>query len=103
MTVKYNTTRILTFNYAYGGATIDANLVTPYTPTVLSLTDQVNQFLQGAAGKPNYATWTSSNTLFSFWIGINDIGNSYYQSGDRGAYVLCKSSSSEVVLTFRGA
>ena len=77
---------MLTYNYAYGGATIDANLVTPYTPTVLSLTDQVNQFLNGAGKKPSTSPWTSTNALFSIWIGINDIGNSYYQSGDRGAF-----------------
>ena len=76
---------ILTYNYAYGGATIDASLVAPYESTVLSMTDQVNQFLAGAATKPSTAPWTSDNALFSYWIGINDIGNSWYESGDRGA------------------
>ena len=84
-TVQFNKSLILTYNYAYGGATIDATLVPPYTSTVLSLTDQVNQFLNGAASKPSGAQWTSSDALFSFWIGINDIGNSYYQSGSRDA------------------
>ncbi|KAJ7167229.1 hypothetical protein C8R43DRAFT_877408 [Mycena crocata] len=83
-TVTNNKSTILTYNYAYGGATIDANLVIPYLPTVLSLTDQVNQFLAGAGKKP--APWTSSNALFTVWIGINDIGNSYFQSGDRAAF-----------------
>ncbi|KAG7091440.1 hypothetical protein E1B28_010476 [Marasmius oreades] len=84
-TKTYNRSLILTYNFAYGGATIDAKLVPPYTPTVLSLTDQVNQFLSwnGGVGK---GVWQSGNTLFSIWIGINDIGNSYYQSGDRAAF-----------------
>lgn len=77
----------LTYNYAYGGATIDASLVTPYEPTVLSMTDQVNQFLNSVANKPATAPWTSADSMFSFWIGINDIGNSYYEPGDRDAYV----------------
>ncbi|EIM80926.1 uncharacterized protein STEHIDRAFT_182917 [Stereum hirsutum FP-91666 SS1] len=81
-----NNSLVLTYNYAYGGATIDASLVTPYEPTVLSMTDQVNEFL----AQPNIGTgskvWTSDNSLFSFWIGINDIGNSYYESGDRDAF-----------------
>lgn len=68
-TVTYNKSTILTYNYAYGGATIDANLVVPYLPTVLSLTDQVNQFLAGAAKKPATSPWTSTNTLFTIWIG----------------------------------
>ena len=81
----YNNSLVLTYNFAYGGATIDASLVTPYEPTVQSLTDQVNQFLATVASKPATAPWTSSNTLFSFWIGINDIGNSYGSGGNRDA------------------
>ncbi|KAG6909183.1 hypothetical protein DXG01_001697 [Tephrocybe rancida] len=85
-TTKYNKSLVFTYNYAYGGATIDATLVAPYTPTVLSLTDQVNQFLSGAGTKPAATPWTSANALFSIFIGINDIGNSYYLSGDRAAF-----------------
>ena len=81
----YNKSVILTYNLAYGGATIDANLVTPYLPTVKSLTDQVNQFLASYADRPAIAPWESGNTLFSVWIGINDIGNSWSLGGDRGA------------------
>ncbi|KAF8883275.1 hypothetical protein BD779DRAFT_1748045 [Infundibulicybe gibba] len=86
VTTANNKSLLLTYNYAYGGATIDANLVTPYEPTVLSLTDQVNQFLNSVASKPASTPWTSANSLFSIWIGINDIGNSYYLSGDRSAF-----------------
>ncbi|KAG8876722.1 hypothetical protein FRB97_003982 [Tulasnella sp. 331] len=81
MTVKYNESFIYQYNYAYGGATIDATLVTPYEPTVLSMTDQVNEFLTGAALKPASTPWTATDSLFSFWIGINDVGNSYYNGG----------------------
>jgi hypothetical protein len=49
------------------------------------LIEQVDQFLAGAAKKPSTAPWTSKNALFSIWIGINDIGNSYYLEGDRAA------------------
>ncbi|KAI8978263.1 hypothetical protein BD414DRAFT_553943 [Trametes punicea] len=85
-TVVYNSSLILTYNYAYGGATINASLVAPYEPTVLSLIDQVNEFLGTVASKPPSAPWTSENALFSVWIGINDIGNSYYLGGDRDAF-----------------
>ncbi|KAF8959213.1 hypothetical protein BDZ97DRAFT_1906228 [Flammula alnicola] len=86
VTESYNRSLVYTYNYAYGGATIDATLVAPYEPTVLSVTDQVNQFLTSVANKPASTPWTSSNSLFSIFIGINDIGNSYYNSGDRGAF-----------------
>ncbi|KAF5340175.1 hypothetical protein D9758_014987 [Tetrapyrgos nigripes] len=82
----YNNSFILVWNYAYGGATIDASLAPPYTPTVLSETDQVNEYLNGAAKKPSSAPWTSANSLFSAWIGINDLSWNWWQTGDRLAY-----------------
>ncbi|KAF8901873.1 hypothetical protein CPB84DRAFT_1846586 [Gymnopilus junonius] len=86
LTATYNNSLLFTYNYAYGGATINATLVAPYEPTVLSLGDQVNQFLTTVANKPPTTPWTSANSLFSVWIGVNDIGNSYYQSGNRSAF-----------------
>jgi hypothetical protein len=98
VTTANNRSLLFTYNYAYGGATIDANLVTPYEPTVLSLTDQVNQFLNSVASKPASTPWTSANALFSIWIGINDIGNSYYLTGDRAASVFHFSSRSSFLI-----
>ncbi|KAJ7481040.1 carbohydrate esterase family 16 protein [Mycena galericulata] len=73
----YNVAGTKVFNLAYGGATIDSALVTPYLPTVLSVVDQVAQFKTFLAPKPLGAQWNSSNSLFAIWIGINDCGNSY--------------------------
>lgn len=51
----------------------------PWMPTVLSLKDQVESlFLPILGPKPSFAPWKSSDSLFTFWIGINDIGNSYW-------------------------
>ncbi|KAF5331030.1 hypothetical protein D9619_005261 [Psilocybe cf. subviscida] len=74
----YNVAGTKFFNLASGGATIDAKLVTPYLPTVLSVVDQVAQFKKYLAPKPTGAQWASNNTLFAIWIGINDVGNSFY-------------------------
>ncbi|KAJ6263168.1 Acetylesterase [Drechslerella dactyloides] len=79
-TAKYNRSTVLTYNLAYGGATIDANLVAPYASNVLSLTDQTNQFLSIYANSPASAPWSPSNTLFSVFIGINDISNAWWRS-----------------------
>ncbi|KAI0636569.1 hypothetical protein C8Q77DRAFT_511224 [Trametes polyzona] len=73
----YNVTDTKVFDLASGGATIDAALVAPFEPTVLSIVDQVTQFHDILAPKPVGARWTSSNSLFAFWIGINDVGNSF--------------------------
>ncbi|KAJ8092423.1 hypothetical protein PM082_023676 [Marasmius tenuissimus] len=74
---KYNVTNTKLFNLASGGATIDSALVPPFLPTVLSIVDQVNQFNEFLAPKPQCAPWNSSNSLFAVWVGINDVGNSF--------------------------
>jgi len=82
VTTTYNNSEVLTYNYAYGGAVIDRNLVAPYEPSVVTLTEQIqDQFL---AQQETIEGWTSENALFSIWIGINDIGNNYYDP-DRDA------------------
>ncbi|KAG5716875.1 Thermolabile hemolysin [Termitomyces sp. T112] len=53
----YNQTDVKVFDLASGGATVDAALVPPFSSTVFSI--------------------DSSNSLFAFWIGINDVGNSF--------------------------
>lgn len=75
--VQYNTSEVFVYNYAVAGATTNATLVKPYSPTVASFIDQVNQFLATAAKKPASTPWTSENALFSVWMGINDIGGSW--------------------------
>ncbi|QDS68385.1 hypothetical protein FKW77_010752 [Venturia effusa] len=79
LTVEYNSSNVLTYNVADGGATIDATLVKPWKPEVQSLTDQVHKrYLSKYGSKPPEAPWAPENTLFVFWIGINDVGNSYW-------------------------
>ncbi|ETS76236.1 hypothetical protein PFICI_11623 [Pestalotiopsis fici W106-1] len=77
---KYNASLLLSYNLAYGGATTDANLVTPYADTVLSFVDQVGEFSTSLASKPDWAPWTSDNTLVGVWMGVNDVGNTFWLS-----------------------
>ncbi|PPR01412.1 hypothetical protein CVT24_006250 [Panaeolus cyanescens] len=86
VTTKYNNTKLYTYNFAYGGAVIDDTLVTPWQPNLIHMDDQVDIFLDNLASKPATTPWTSKNSLFSFWIGINDIGNSFWLPGDRGDF-----------------
>ncbi|RDL40877.1 putative 1,4-beta-D-glucan cellobiohydrolase C [Venustampulla echinocandica] len=71
----YNTSLTLAFNFAAGGATVDANLVSSIT--TISLVEQVSQFTSSLSSKPSYAPWTSDNTLFAVWMGVNDVGNTF--------------------------
>ena len=97
LTTKYNASLLQTFNLADGGATVDASLVAPWKPTVLSLQDQVwsGFFPYYALGRP---AWTSADTLFAVWIGINDVGNSYY-NGPAVTSVL----NADIIAEYRGA
>lgn len=79
LATTYNASKVLVYNMAYGGATVDSDLVTPYTPTVISMKNQVQtQFLPTYGSHPSFAPWTSDSSLFAFFIGINDVGNSWW-------------------------
>ncbi|KAJ4393271.1 hypothetical protein N0V93_002479 [Gnomoniopsis smithogilvyi] len=82
LTVKYNQSSLLTYNLAVGGATVDSDLVFPFFPTVLSLKEQVHQrfvpgYNQVNGSAPLTRSWHGNDTLFAFWIGINDVNGSY--------------------------
>ncbi|KAI1338786.1 carbohydrate esterase family 16 protein [Xylariaceae sp. FL0016] len=82
LTYKYNGSFLKTYNLAYGGATVDGDLVAPYMPSVLSLKQQIqDEFLPGYTGDsptaPEAPKWSGKDSLFALWIGINDVGNSF--------------------------
>ncbi|ROW17097.1 hypothetical protein VPNG_01397 [Cytospora leucostoma] len=77
---EFNDSTLLSYNFAYGGATTAADLVAPYESSVLSFVDQVTEFSESIAAHPSYAPWTAANTLVGVWIGVNDVGNIYYRS-----------------------
>ncbi|GJC81597.1 acetylesterase [Colletotrichum liriopes] len=77
---QFNASLTYSYNLAYGGATTDASLITPYAPTVLSFIDQVSEFSRSLASKPAWAPWTADNTLAGVWMGVNDVGNAAWGS-----------------------
>ncbi|KAF9047805.1 hypothetical protein BJ165DRAFT_1344738, partial [Panaeolus papilionaceus] len=86
LTSTYNSSQLFTYNYAVGGATIDQTIVPPYSSNIPSVVQQVTTFLNSVGSKPSTTPWTSSNALFSIWIGINDLAATYGRGGDRGAF-----------------
>ncbi|KAK6515841.1 hypothetical protein TWF281_004432 [Arthrobotrys megalospora] len=78
VTVKYNKSVTYTYNFAVSGATIDNSLVNSIN--VPAMKDQVNTWTTRYSSKPATAPWQSGNTMFSAFIGINDIGSSYSRS-----------------------
>lgn len=82
LTVKYNESLLLTYNLAYGGATIDSSLVAPYAATVSSVVDQVEKLWTPTYANKSTPIWSSKDTLFVFFDGINDVGNSWWNGAD---------------------
>ena len=79
LTTKYNESLVLTYNLAWGGATIDSDLVAPYQPTVSSVAEQIENEWFPTYARKQVAPWSSDDTLFAVFDGINDVGNSWYQ------------------------
>ena len=67
---QYNSSPVYSYNFASGGATTDAKLVTPFAPTVLSFVDQVNLALKSAQ-TPGFVKWDAADAVFAVWIGVN--------------------------------
>ncbi|KZV98251.1 hypothetical protein EXIGLDRAFT_669577 [Exidia glandulosa HHB12029] len=83
--MKYNSSERFAFNFAWGGATINASIVPPPSPEILSVIEQIDEFQAGYVGDSplNNIAWTGDNTLFSTFIGINDIGGSYQSASNQ--------------------
>ena len=75
ITTTWNSSYVETYNIAKGGATVDSDLVAPYLPFVLSMKQQVED--EYILNYGSSSRWSSDNTLFAIWIGINDVGNSF--------------------------
>ncbi|EJD44371.1 hypothetical protein AURDEDRAFT_185040 [Auricularia subglabra TFB-10046 SS5] len=77
--LKYNTTQVFGFNFARGGATIDKSIIPPPLPEILDISEQIDEFEVGYTGSAprNTISWTGETSLFSTWVGINDISGSY--------------------------
>lgn len=70
LTTVNNASTVLSYNLAVGGASLDNSLVS--TNTKEDMVTQVASFETTYSQKPDTAPWTSKNTVFGFWIGINE-------------------------------
>ncbi|KAE8136237.1 GDSL lipase/esterase [Aspergillus pseudotamarii] len=78
LTTGQNASLVLSYNLAVGGASIDNSLVQGSTD--VDLASQVDIFDETYSIKPASAPWSADNSVFGFWIGINDIGNAFYNT-----------------------
>ncbi|ORY57425.1 uncharacterized protein BCR38DRAFT_461170 [Pseudomassariella vexata] len=71
VTAQLNTSLTLTYDFAVSGATTDKDIVDSYASYCFD--DQVDLF-------ETYVTapWSANNTLIAVWMGINDVGESFW-------------------------
>lgn len=69
LTTEDNSSVVLSYNLAVGGATIDNTII---NATVEDMATQVGSFHSIYGNKPDAAPWTSDDAMFAFWIGINE-------------------------------
>lgn len=75
-----------TVNLAYGGATVDMELIHPFTeipPEMRDLGFQTHTLFHSYESHPDFFDWTSDNSLFIIWIGLNDVHNANAESSMR--------------------
>ncbi|PSR83567.1 hypothetical protein BD289DRAFT_369797 [Coniella lustricola] len=78
VTSVYNTSTVLTYDWAYYGADVSNDIInTGVTTDVIA---QVGDFEDNLVPAPSYAEWTAENLLVAVWIGINDIGECFWES-----------------------
>jgi len=79
ITAVHNQSMMRTVNLAYGGATVDMDLIHPFAekpPGMRDLGYQVNELFKPTyEDHPDSFDWTQDNALFIIWIGLNDIHN----------------------------
>lgn len=69
LTTADNASLVLSYNLAIGGATIDNAILNSGYP---DMTGQVATFQENYSSKPASAPWCSGDSVFGFWIGINE-------------------------------
>ncbi|KAH7141790.1 fungal cellulose binding domain-containing protein [Dactylonectria macrodidyma] len=72
---EFNSSITLSYNFAVGGATTDADLIPPYTTGIRTFVDQVVDYKQLVARES--PAWTRENLLVGVWIGNNDVGGTF--------------------------
>lgn len=81
LTVTYNQSVFFSYDLAVSGATIDNDIVAAASTSITSVKQQiVNEFIPGYVSPitvPKPPQWKGNNTLFTIWVGINDIGATF--------------------------
>ena len=72
LATKYNSSYVLAYDFAVGGATITNSLVSSSAP----FETQVGRYFEPKYTSPHVGDWNSDNAIFSVFFGINDVDGS---------------------------
>lgn len=75
LTTQMNSSLILTYDFATPNAFVNNSLIGVGNAPMMDLTNQVKLGFENIY--VNSTPWRSHNSLFAFWVGINDIGNTW--------------------------
>ncbi|PMD64126.1 carbohydrate esterase family 16 protein [Hyaloscypha bicolor E] len=75
LTTQLNTSLTLTYDLASAGATAIYTLVR-------RVRKALDQESPTTVTHPTYAPWTAESSLFAVWLGVNDVSDTYSQSGE---------------------
>lgn len=78
VTSKLNSSLVLTYDWAYYGADTSNNIIV--TGVTTDFIAQVGEFEKYLVPAPSAAPWTATNTLVAVWMGINDVGQCFWES-----------------------
>lgn len=84
VTSEYNTSTVLTYDFAYYGADVSNTLIN--TGVTTDVVAQVADFEANLVPAPSYAPWAADDLLVAVWIGINDVGQCFWQAAN---YATC--------------
>ena len=74
LTMKYNNSLVLSYNFAMSGATISDNIVAAVSPDIHTFQQQVENYFKPKYSTPggNNARWSANDAVFLIFIGINE-------------------------------
>ena len=74
LTVKYNNSLVLSYNFAMSGATISDSIVAAVSPSIHTFQQQVEQYYEPKYSTPGgeNAPWSANDAIFLIFIGINE-------------------------------
>lgn len=106
LTVQYNQSYIETLNFAIGGAILDRSAIGPYDYRLYdggaspSVQDEIlSTFIPSYGDSPARFKWTSESTLFTTFVGINDVSMVWWAPNRTAIYDESFRTYSEVLDT----